>query len=283
MLDYNKKIKELRLQQNMTQSDLAEGITNQSIISKIEKGLLSPDIELLQQICNRLNISLTTLLNDDNSYLTISTDYIESLLDKRDYVNLEIYLSTLNTSSLSPNHSNYLEWLNLIVRLTCYKEIEPVIDKATQLINTLSINNNKFNIELKINLFLLIAIAYEKLDDFYQSKNVLIEAYSYSQLPIVEWKLNHKILYALTRVYYKLEQYEESYQFGLDALEITASNNSLLYLEDILLALAHASYRLDMLEESKEYINKAELIAQLKLNDRNLKQVHLFRNKNLKK
>ncbi|MBS4461749.1 MULTISPECIES: helix-turn-helix transcriptional regulator [unclassified Facklamia] len=278
MITYNKKIKDLRLQLNMTQNDLAKGITSQSVISKIEKGLISPDIDLLQQICERLNTSLATLLDEDYKTITLNTDYIDSLLEKRDYVHLEKYLSTLDISSLSSNQAHFIEWIKLVIQTACYGETDSVIEKANHLITLISTNNNKFNIELKINLYLLIANIYEELKDINQTKEFLLKAYSFSRLPIVAWNIQHKILYGLSRIYYQLNCYEESYQFGLETLEITISNHTLMYLEDILLVLANASIKLGSVEESKEYINQAEVIAKLKLNNRNLKQLNIFKN-----
>ncbi|MBK0348700.1 helix-turn-helix domain-containing protein [Aerococcaceae bacterium zg-ZJ1578] len=278
MMTYNKKIKDLRLQLNMTQRDLAEGITSQSVISKIEKGLISPDIDLLQRICERLNTSLATLLDEDYKTITLNTDYIDSLLEKRDYVHLEKYLSTLDISSLSSNQAHFIEWIKLVIQTACYGETDSVIKKANHLISLINTNNTKFNIELKINLYLLIANIYDELENFSQARELLKTAYAFSKLPIVDWNINRKILYGLSRVCYQLNYYEEAYQFGLEALETTLSNHTFVNIEDILLVLAHASFKLDMIEESKEYINQAEVIAKLKLNNRNLKQLNIFKN-----
>ena len=47
-----------RKYQNLTQSELAEGICTQGTISLIEKGLRTPSVELVTMISTKLGISL---------------------------------------------------------------------------------------------------------------------------------------------------------------------------------------------------------------------------------
>ncbi|MBO8171257.1 MAG: helix-turn-helix transcriptional regulator [Bacillaceae bacterium] len=46
----------MRKAQNLTQAQLAEGICNQSLISRIEKGECLPTIEMFYRIARRLGV-----------------------------------------------------------------------------------------------------------------------------------------------------------------------------------------------------------------------------------
>ncbi|WP_193749057.1 helix-turn-helix domain-containing protein, partial [Exiguobacterium indicum] len=58
------KIKQLRIENQMTQKELCEDICSQAEISKIENGLNSPTVELLQKIAARLNSPITLLFEN---------------------------------------------------------------------------------------------------------------------------------------------------------------------------------------------------------------------------
>ncbi|MGD7050739.1 helix-turn-helix transcriptional regulator [Rossellomorea marisflavi] len=54
LMDIGRKISELRMEMNLTQWDLAEGICTQASISLIEKGELDPNATTLYQIAKKL-------------------------------------------------------------------------------------------------------------------------------------------------------------------------------------------------------------------------------------
>ncbi|CAJ1191145.1 hypothetical protein CPR19088_GLDEOEPO_02178 [Companilactobacillus paralimentarius] len=52
---------------NLTQGDLANGVCNQNTISKMEKHNMTPQIEVLIKICQRLDLSLNDVFSDFSS------------------------------------------------------------------------------------------------------------------------------------------------------------------------------------------------------------------------
>lgn len=62
-MKFNEKLKQLRIKNNETQTDLAEflNITFQSV-SKWEKGICLPNIEIIKEIANHYNVTLDSLL-----------------------------------------------------------------------------------------------------------------------------------------------------------------------------------------------------------------------------
>ncbi|MFC0190153.1 tetratricopeptide repeat protein [Fictibacillus aquaticus] len=86
------KIKEMRTVQNITQEELAKGIVNRSFISQLEKGTVSPSIDTLDKLAQRLNCSISYLIGQSERNEAIDQLNIISLMD-----NIE---SHLNENSL---------------------------------------------------------------------------------------------------------------------------------------------------------------------------------------
>ena len=59
------KIKQERKKQGMTQKELCDGICSQAEISKVENGKNSPTIDLLQSICKRLKLPISSFFEDE--------------------------------------------------------------------------------------------------------------------------------------------------------------------------------------------------------------------------
>ncbi|CAH0346695.1 helix-turn-helix transcriptional regulator [Bacillus sp. CECT 9360] len=61
------KIRQLRIHKRMTQDKLVEGICSVAYLSRVENGKLKPSRAMLERIVNRLDISLSDLLNENIS------------------------------------------------------------------------------------------------------------------------------------------------------------------------------------------------------------------------
>ncbi len=85
-MNYAENIKRIRLRKKYTQSELADGIASQGMISKIEKKQLSPDIDLLEAIAEKLNCSIMDLLtNNNDDELKQVYSYMNDLVKRREY------------------------------------------------------------------------------------------------------------------------------------------------------------------------------------------------------
>lgn len=58
-------IKEIRQQSDLSQTELAEGICTQALVSRIENGLTIPNAILLKDLCRKLNVSVDFVLSGD--------------------------------------------------------------------------------------------------------------------------------------------------------------------------------------------------------------------------
>ncbi|MDT3393066.1 helix-turn-helix domain-containing protein [Latilactobacillus curvatus] len=87
-----------RKYQNLTQSELAEGICTQGTISLIEKGLRIPSVELVTMISTKLGISLDVFESNNfyapqERYVTMLLNQLESLVNCRDYAKMSPLLT----------------------------------------------------------------------------------------------------------------------------------------------------------------------------------------------
>lgn len=81
------KIKQLRIEKQMTQNELCEDICSQAEISKIENGLNSPTVDLLQQIAKRLKVPISLLFQehtDEEQFFQID-QFLSDLLREEKY------------------------------------------------------------------------------------------------------------------------------------------------------------------------------------------------------
>ncbi|MDW7633542.1 helix-turn-helix transcriptional regulator, partial [Streptococcus pneumoniae] len=112
------KRKELRL----SQQTLAEGICEQSQISKIERGHFIPSADLLFKLSQRLEVPLDYFFNEQieiKSNLSNFKQLSARLLDDRNYDDLEyIYRIEIERSTfLTLEDRTYLEWIKAIITL----------------------------------------------------------------------------------------------------------------------------------------------------------------------
>ena len=110
------KRKELRL----SQQTLAEGICEQSQISKIERGHFIPSADLLFKLSQRLEVPFDYFFNEQieiKSNLSNFKQLSARLLDDRNYDNLEyIYKIEIERSTfLTLEDRTYLEWIKSII------------------------------------------------------------------------------------------------------------------------------------------------------------------------
>ncbi|KZE37468.1 hypothetical protein AV656_12945 [Bhargavaea cecembensis] len=109
------EIRKWRKIRKMTQKQLADGICNQSEISRLEKGDSYPSIDTLQAISVKLRLPLSyffeVLIHDDFEAKEKMLDDVKSFSSKKDYEGLYRYTQELlnNGRFLHPELKTYLE------------------------------------------------------------------------------------------------------------------------------------------------------------------------------
>ncbi|XCY70308.1 helix-turn-helix transcriptional regulator [Streptococcus iniae] len=114
-----------RLELNLSQAELAEGICEQGQISRIEKGKYNPGSDLLYKLSQRLNVSMNYFFDEDISKETSTLNNFKvlskKLLTEREYISLK-YLYELEVrkkQKLTLSDQLYLTWIEAIILFHC--------------------------------------------------------------------------------------------------------------------------------------------------------------------
>ncbi len=214
------KRKELRL----SQQTLAEGICEQSQISKIERGHFIPSADLLFKLSQRLEVPLDYFFNEQieiKSNLSNFKQLSARLLDDRNYDNLEyLYRIEIERSTfLTLEDRTYLEWIKAIIDFYQY-------DSKCEAISSLE------NILLKVSSNTLIYLkALNTLSNFYSlvgreqeyeaNYSHLMELYQTKNFEHQEFLFGYiRVRYNYAHYLVSKEKYNEAIQEALETIEL---------------------------------------------------------------
>lgn len=110
-----KQIKQLRIEKNLTQKELAKDVCSQAELSKIENGKIMPTIDLVQRLSQKLHISMGQIFIDSNE-VKLFHDYDVQLSDfsrQRRYDEMLEFMKRLPTSLPSSVQLliQYFDWV----------------------------------------------------------------------------------------------------------------------------------------------------------------------------
>ena len=83
-MDIGLKIKELRKQRNLSQSELADLLCiSQKTISSYERNRTQPNIEMIEEMCKVLNCKKTDFMEEQPEFLDLKIDEFELVREYR--------------------------------------------------------------------------------------------------------------------------------------------------------------------------------------------------------
>ena len=253
------KRKELRL----SQQTLAEGICEQSQISKIERGHFIPSADLLFKLSQRLEVPLDYFFNEQieiKSNLSNFKQLSARLLDDRNYDDLEyIYRIEIERSTfLTLEDRTYLEWIKAIIDFYQY-------DSKREAISSLE------NILLKVSSNTLIYLkALNTLSNFYSlvGREQEYEA-NYSHLMELYQTKNfehQEFLFGYIRVRYNYAHYlvsKEKYNEALETIELCKQRQTSYQLAPLLILVGNAGAKFLDKEQVKNYYIEARELCKI--------------------
>lgn len=262
MLQYAENIKKIRKRKNYTQSELAKGLASQGMISKIEKKQVSPDIDLLVSIAEKLDCSLMDLLldNDENELSQVYA-YIENLMGKREYSLLEqFYKSDPSVKIIKQENKSYYKWINGIILSQNYNRYN---DGITEMLEAVDLSTND---QLTMHILVGLSGLYSEIEQFDNSLKSLSEAAKLVGKKTIEAKLNQNINFQLARAYSILERFDDSIFFNRIAIQFTLEQDSLYLLDDLYLLLADSYLRTNKISDANTYVKLAHTVAEIRSN-----------------
>lgn len=257
------KRKELRL----SQQTLAEGICEQSQISKIERGHFIPSADLLFKLSQRLEVPLDYFFNEQieiKSNLSNFKQLSARLLDDRNYNDLEyLYKIEIERGSfLTLEDRTYLEWVKSIIDFYQYNL---QFDAISHLENILSKVSSTTLIYLKAlntlsNFYSLVG----REEDYEKNYSHLMELYQTKNFEHQEFLFGYiRVRYNYAHYLVSKEKYNEAIQEALETIELCKQRQTSYQLAPLLILVGNAGAKFLDKEQVKNYYIEARELCKI--------------------
>ena len=233
-------IKELRINKNISQSELCHGICSQSQISKIEKGVIYPSSILLYQLSERLGIDPNNIFaltqNKKLKYVENVKCVIKDCLKQKQYKELyEIVKKEKNENNFqSTEDKQFLIWHEAIAIFMVDKSIKTALDFLNNALK-LTLTNSDFLSEREIDIMQTMAIFYAENKEYEKSINILKRCLSnFNKLDFPRDKeIMLKIMLNLAKSLDFTYQHEEAIKYIDKGIKLAINLNTLYLLGEL--------------------------------------------------
>lgn len=226
-------IKRRRLEMNITQTQLSNGICTQGQISKIEKGEIDPSSEILVKIAKKLDFSLDDLFNlTPLEKINIRKDsmfHIKGLINSRNYKQLEYIIKSTDVKNLSLEDSIYIEWAKLITDYNLYNK-----DILKDLKIILQSSEMKISVKLKSIIYNTIGIIYKQRYDYTQAKYYFKKVKELNPINTEDFEYILKMYLNLSNILFEAEQWDELYETCVESIQISYNSNNMVVLPELI-------------------------------------------------
>ena len=257
------KRKELGLSQHV----LAEGICEQSQISKIERGHFIPSADLLFKLSQRLEVPLDYFFNEQievKSNLSNFKHLSARLLDDRDYGDLEyLYKIERDRNTFLPREERmYLEWIKGIID---FYKLNLQNEAISSLERVLSKVSSKTLIYLKVlntlsNFYSLVG----REQDYEANYSLLMELYQTKNLEYQEFLFGYiRVRYNYAHYLVSKEKYNEALQEALETIELCKERQTSYQLAPLLILVGNAGAQFLDKEQVKNYYIEARELCKI--------------------
>lgn len=276
-----KKIKELRKEKGLTQKELATDICTQAMISNFEKGDVIPTSTTLFLISQKLGVDMNYFFDTTPEQIkqtlsqTKGKKLIRKLIKQKDYkAALYILEKELKEHTNCIKDKQFLMW-NFGV---CMWYTEKNFDEALQILkNSYNLTQNINSATPKLNsqevsIFNSIAVLY------FETKNYEI-ALSYYEKCLLsiedpqfkDYETKIRVFFGISRVATYLEKYTEAILYANQGIELCIENDTLYLLGELYFQRGRIYLLINDLFNSKNCLEKAKLLFQIKKSLNNLK------------
>lgn len=235
------KLRNIRRKRGLSQTALSVGICTQATISLMEKQNRIPKMNILTAICNRLDIDVSDIVEDDANSMANVFDSISNALVEENYERADELLSTIKVKNLE----NEFDKQRYYYLLGMYQVKTDQIDEAI------------FNFELILTQFSTMsaniywalttvgmAMAYDQLGNQNRSIKFLQRATSLiDEKKMTGGQQQWLVLYRnIAKLYVNLKQYAEAIKMAQRGIEICRENRTLFMLGDCYYLISQAQF-----------------------------------------
>lgn len=275
MIKLGDKIKKIRLENGLTQAELADGICTQASISNLENNTSTPSLMILLEIGNRLNIELNELseyaIEQANPIVTVFKQVQDlrsqfKLKEACDLIKKEIDVKKLKTNQEKKQYYYYLGITSLLgynkisdatynFNLGLQLEIEPQLEFLDILI-TNGIGLSYFMNSEEEKALIYFEKSLTGLDEFMKRTVSLDESIEIT-----------KLYYTSANFYSKIKEYNKAIDLCTEGIKVQQNYHISYDLERLYYEKAFNLAQLGKLTEAKENYSFAESLAKMSGND----------------
>lgn len=266
------KIKDRRKTIGLSQSELADEICTQATISLIEKKNKVPSMEILISICDRLELSVNSVIIEDSTLVGGLLKNAEKNFYDQNLSNLATNISKVDENKLSNNQElRQYYYFKAYVELKLNKNYDKAIFIYTRALNAAPRVNDLYDI--LINLF---------ISEAYIGKNAMEEAGIYVEQAEkiisdnrfdTELSMNLLIIYKnISEIFTVLKNPTKAVKYAKLGIEKAKFRESYFLLDNLYIIIAEleqnkfatmSAYVFATIRQNKEIIERAKKVAQI--------------------
>lgn len=280
-----KVISEKRKSLGLSQADLAKGICTQATISKMEQSNQPPLTDILAKLCLRLGLTPNDVLSDftDPEYNQQRDLFksIDSLIDHYQFEKAEKEFTAISTTQLKDNLLTRYHYVKGNIQMLVHNELDNAIFEFN-----LSIQLSKHQDTTYLLAMSGLGIAYSlKKDNDKAAFYFDTISDSVSKINIDTDTLNDvlKLMNNCGKFYSDVGQYEKSNQITFATIDTVKKFNLMPYIDHCYYRLGFNTYfsgtkSSHSVEKTLDYMNQADILADLANNQVLIKHIANFRN-----
>ncbi|MBE4909479.1 helix-turn-helix transcriptional regulator [Bacillus luteolus] len=267
-MDIGNRLRFYRIQQNMTQEDLASGIISISYLSKIENNQTSASVEVLEMLCKRLGIKLI----EENEYSLLKDlhDWYYQIINRNKEEVARRYEKYVDVIQSTNDSSAYIHFVLFELR---YFLLQRDLEKAEEQLNKINLFKDIFDDQMDyfyskfVGLYHYMKNRFSTAKDFYK----LAERILNKSIHIERWE-EADLYYSIGLTYSQLGKMSLSNNYTHLALAIYQSRYDLKRSAECHVLLGICYLRTEEYELSEENYLLANKVAE-SMNDSNLRGI----------
>lgn len=270
MESFGAVIKEIRKNRKLTQKMLSEDICSQSVLSRIENNEELPNVVVMQQICQRLGVTMDQIMQFKSDEVRLITQIFEKIAHyfrHKEYQKIMNYMNDTNIEErlyLDTDWQRYYYYLGSC-KLYLYNECEQaILDLKKGLSYTYQANKVNLS-DFEIQVISCIGSTYGNLGKIIEAEKYLkLSIHYFHKLP------NERVNAELTKIFYNYAQFltnqnrlEEAQIYIDQGIVWSRNKNSYYYLSELFQLKSKLMCVKGLPDKSKEYQALSEQIRRI--------------------
>lgn len=240
------KLKQIRKARGMSQAELAKGICTQATISLIEKKEQVPSTKILLEICKRLEITLDSVIVQEDDQLHVLLSRVQALLFTNEFKKARDLIQQIYTDQLvkADDYKRYYYFQGQIKLLLENKPDDALFFFNRAFNQYVVSQTDVYGILciIGISKSYLMKGALERVRIYAEQAVEMLE--NYDPLAMADFQVELQIYNHLAGILFELKDYEGAIKYAQLAIDEAIDKQSLYLLDALYFILGRAEYAL---------------------------------------